>query len=70
MTDEYCGAVWDSPTGRTNVCVRPAGHDGPHTVADGTAVWVDSGQPPFGKIEIINDGPMLIGERHAREERV
>lgn len=23
-----------------------------------------------GKIEIINDGPMLIGERHAREERV
>jgi hypothetical protein len=43
--DESCGAVWDSPTGRRNVCVRQPKHEGPHSIADGTAVWVDPGQP-------------------------
>lgn len=43
--DEQCGNVWNSGTGRRNVCVRPTGHDGPHAIADGTAWWLDEGQP-------------------------
>jgi hypothetical protein len=40
-----CGDVWDSPTGRTNVCVRPIGHSGHHWIADQSAMWLPPASP-------------------------
>lgn len=47
MSAERCAETWDSPTGRTAICAREKGHDGPHTTKDGTATWVDPGKPSF-----------------------